>query len=245
MSSDQRAARIVGWLFIGTFVFSIPGLLLYGPILHHHGTYVLGGGHDTQIAFGAFLEILSAICGVGTAVVLFPIVKRQSEGLALGYVAVRIVETTIIVAGIVSIMAVVTLRHDLAGTGANAGTLSIAARSLVAVKDWTFLLGPGFCSGLGNGLILGYLMYRSGLVPRRWAQFAMFAGAFAFIAATGALFDVYAKQSTLQGILTIPEIIWEAFFGIYLVVKGFKASSPILRSDAQPSATASPAPTLR
>lgn len=245
MSSDQRAARIVGWLFIGTFVFSIPGLLLYGPILHHHGTYVLGGGHDTQIAFGAFLEILSAICGVGTAVVLFPIVKRQSEGLALGYVAVRIVETTIIVAGIVSIMAVVTLRHDLAGTGANAGTLSIAARSLVAVKDWTFLLGPGFCSGLGNGLILGYLMYRSGLVPRRWAQFAMFAGAFAFIAATGALFDVYAKQSTLQGILTIPEIIWEAFFGIYLVVKGFKASSPILRSDAQPSATASPAPTPR
>ena len=245
MSSDQRAARIVGWLFIGTFVFSIPGLLLYGPILHHHGTYVLGGGHDTQIAFGAFLEILSAICGVGTAVVLFPIVKRQSEGLALGYVAVRIVETTIIVAGIVSIMAVVTLRHDLAGTGANAGTLSIAARSLVAVKDWTFLLGPGFCSGLGNGLILGYLMYRSGLVPRRWAQFGMFAGAFAFIAATGALFDVYAKQSTLQGILTIPEIIWEAFFGIYLVVKGFKASSPILRSDAQPSATASPAPTLR
>jgi hypothetical protein len=245
VSSDQRAARIVGWLFIGTFVFSIPGLLLYGPILHHHGTYVLGGGHDTQIAFGAFLEILSAICGVGTAVVLFPIVKRQSEGLALGYVAVRIVETTIIVAGIVSIMAVVTLRHDLAGTGANAGTLSIAARSLVAVKDWTFLLGPGFCSGLGNGLILGYLMYRSGLVPRRWAQFGMFAGAFAFIAATGALFDVYAKQSTLQGILTIPEIIWEAFFGIYLVVKGFKASSPILRSDAQPSATASPAPTLR
>ncbi|HEY8776615.1 MAG TPA: DUF4386 domain-containing protein [Gaiellaceae bacterium] len=244
MSSDQRTARIVGWLFIGTFVFSIPGLLLYGPVLHHHGTYVLGGGHDTQIAFGAFLEILSAICGVGTAVALYPVAKRQSEGFALGYVAIRIVETTIIVAGIVSIMAVVTLRHDLAGTGANAGTLSIAARSLVAVKDWTFLLGPGFCSGIGNGLILGYLMYRSGLVPRRSAQFAMFAGACAFIAATGALFGVYAKQSTPQGILTIPEIIWEAFFGVYLVVKGFKAASPILRGDGQPSVTASPAPPL-
>jgi len=245
VSSDQRTARIVGWLFIGTFVFSIPGLLLYGPVLHHHGTYVLGGGHDTQIAFGAFLEILSAICGVGTAVALYPVAKRQSEGFALGYVAIRIVETTIIVAGIVSIMAVVTLRHDLAGTGANAGTLSIAARSLVAVKDWTFLLGPGFCSGIGNGLILGYLMYRSGLVPRRSAQFAMFAGVCAFIAATGALFDVYDKQSAPQSILTIPEIIWEAFFGIYLVVKGFKASSPILRGDAQPSVTASPAPALR
>ena len=113
------------------------------------------------------MEILSAICGVGTAVALFPIVKRQNEGLALGYVAVRIVESMIIVAGIVSVMAVVTLRHDLAGTGANTGTLSIAARSLVAARDWRFLLGPGFCSGIGNGLILGYLMYRSGLVPRR------------------------------------------------------------------------------
>ena len=167
MASDQRAARIVGWLFIGTFVFSIPGALLYGPILHHHATYVLGGGHDTEIALAAFLELLTAICGIGTAVALFPVVKRQSEGLALGYVAVRIVESTIIVAGIVTIMAIVTLRQDLAGTGANAGTLSIAARSLIAVKDWTFLLGPGFCAGLGNGLILGYLMYRSGLVPRR------------------------------------------------------------------------------
>ena len=244
MSSDQRAARIVGWLFIGTFVFSIPGLLLYGPVLHHHGTYVLGGGHDRQVALGAFLEILTAITGIGTALALYPVAKRQSEGLALGYVAIRIVESTIIVAGIVSIMAVVTLRQDLAGPGADAGTLSIAARSLVAVKDWTFLLGPGFCSGLGNGLILGYLMYRSGLVPRRSAQFAMFAGACAFIAATGALFEVYDKQSTPQGILTIPEIIWEAFFGIYLVVKGFKTSSPILRGDAEASVAASASPAL-
>lgn len=244
MSSDQRTARIVGWLFIGTFVFSIPGLLLYGPVLHHHGTYVLGGGHDRQIALGAFLEILTAIAGIGTAVALYPVAKRQSEGLALGYVAIRIVESTIIVAGIVSIMAVVTLRQDLAGTGADAGTLSIAARSLIAVKDWTFLIGPGFCSGLGNGLILGYLMYRSGLVPRRSAQFAMFAGACAFLAATLALFNVYDKQSTLQGILTIPEIIWEAFFGIYLVVKGFKTSSPILRSDAEGSVAASASPAL-
>ena len=141
-------------------------------------------------------------------------------------------------------MAVVTLRQDLAGTGADAGTLSIAARSLVAVKDWTFLLGPGFCAGIGNGLILGYLMFRSGLVPRWSAQFAMVAGAFAFIAASGALLGVYDRQSTLQGVLTIPEIIWEAFFGLYLVIKGFKVSSPILRDDApvKPSVTPSPTP---
>ncbi len=238
MSSDQRTARIVGWLFIGTFVFSIPGLLLYGPLLHHHGTYVLGAGHDRQIAFGAFLEILTAICGIGTAVALFPVVKRRSEGLGLAYVAVRIVESTIIGTGIVSVMAVVTLRKDLAGTGADAATLSIAARSLVAFKDWTFLLGPGFCAGLGNGLILGLLMYRTALVPRRWAQFGIFAGACAFIAATGALLGVYDRQSTLQGVLTAPEIVWEAFFGLYLVIRGFKTSSPILRDDTRSAVTA-------
>jgi hypothetical protein len=242
MSSDQRTARIVGWLFIGTFVFSIPGLLLYGPLLHHHGTYVLGGGHDKQLGFGAFLEILTVICGIGTAVVLFPIVKRTNEGLGLAYVAVRTVESTIIVLGIVSVMAVVTLRQDLAGTGADAGTLSIAARSLVAFKDWTFLLGPGFCAGIGNGLILGYLMFRSGLVPRWSAQFAMFAGALAFIAASGALLGVYDRQSTLQGILTVPEIIWEAFFGLYLVIKGFRAASPILRDDARAKSSVAPSP---
>jgi hypothetical protein len=217
-------------LFIGTFVFSIPGALLYGPLLHHHD-YVLGGGHDRQIAFGAFLEILTAICNIGTATFLYPVVKRQSESVALSYVACRIVESTIIVAGIVSVLAVVTLRRDLAGTGADAGTLTVAGRTLVAFKDWTFLLGPGFCAGIGNGILLGYLMYRSGLVPQRMALFGMVAGSLAFIAATGALFDVYARNSRPQAVLTVPEIIWEAFFGIYLVWKGFKTSSPIIRGD--------------
>jgi Domain of unknown function (DUF4386) len=238
VSSEQRTARIVGWLFIGTFVFSIPGLLLYGPILNHHD-YLVGGGKDTQIAFGAFLEILTAICNIGTAVVLFPIARRQNEGVALGYVASRTLESTIIVAGIVSVLSVVTLRQDLAGTGADAATLNVAGRTLVAFHDWTFLLGPGFCAGIGNGLLLGYLMYKSGLVPKRMALLGLVGGALAIVAATGALFDVYDKQSVPQFILTIPEIIWEASFGIYLVVKGFKASSPILRGDPEAPVAAS------
>ena len=241
MTALRKTALVAGIFYLITFI-SIPTLALYGT-LKTDQNFITSAGSNTSVLWGAFLEVIVALAGIGTAVTLFPVVKRQSEALALGYVAVRIVESTIIVAGIVTIMAVVTLRQDLAGTGANAGTLSIAARSLIAVKDWTFLLGPGFCAGLGNGLILGYLMFRSGLVPRRWAQFALFAGACAFIAATGALLDVWDKQSTPQGILTFPEIIWEAFFGIYLVVKGFKTSSPILRRNAQPSVTASPAST--
>jgi hypothetical protein len=223
-ASDKRTARVVGWFFIGTFVFSIPGWLLYGPLLNHHD-YVLGGGHDKQIALGALLEILTAVCNIGTAVALYPVAKRYNEGVALGYVATRILESTIIVAGIVSVLSLVTLRQDLAGTGTDAGTLTVAGRTLVAFHDWTFLLGPGFCAGIGNGLLLGYLMYRSGLVPRRMALLGLVGGSLAVVAATGVLFDVYDPQSQPQLLLTLPEIVWEASFGIYLVVRGFKSSS--------------------
>src|SRR5262245_22786232 len=140
-TSDRRTARLVGWLFIGTFVFSIPGFLLYGPVLDHPD-YVLGAGHDTQVSLGAFLEILTAICNIGTAVALYPLAKRYAPRAALGYVATRIVESTIIVAGIVSVLSVLTLREQFAG--ADAETFTIAGQTLVAFHDWTFLLGPGF-----------------------------------------------------------------------------------------------------
>ena len=220
-ADDRRTARFVGWFFIGTFVFSIPGYLLYGPILDHPD-YVLGGGHDTRIALGAFLEILTAICNIATAVVLYPVARRHAHRAALGYVATRIVESTIIVAGIVSLLSIVTLRSEVANaTGADANTLTVAGQTLVAFHDWTFLLGPGFCAGIGNGLLLGFIMYTSGLLPRRLATLGLVGGSLAFLAATGALFDVYDRQSSPQFLLTVPEIIWEATFGIYLVTKGF------------------------
>jgi hypothetical protein len=235
-TSDRTTARLVGWLFIGTFVFSIPGYLLYGPLLQHPG-YVLGAGHDTQIKLGAFLEILTAICNIGTAVALYPVAKRYSHRAALGYVATRIVESTIIVAGIVSVLSVLTLREQFAG--ADAGTLTIAGQTLVAFHDWTFLLGPAFCAGIGTGLLLGYIMYTSGLLPRRLAAFGMVAGSLAVVAATGALFGVYDRQSAPQFLLTFPEMVWEMTFGIYLVAKGF--TSPATRRDARPARAAVPA----
>ena len=121
--------------------------------------------------------MILAIAGIGTAVTLFPILKRQNEGFALGYVATRVVECTIIVVGIISVLSVVTLRQDLAGaTGANAASLETVGTSLVAVKDWTFLFGPGLCAGIGNGILLGYLMYTSRLVPRYLAVLGLVGG---------------------------------------------------------------------
>lgn len=242
-ASDQRTARIVGWFFIGTFVFSIPGLLLYGPVLNNHD-YVLGDGHDRQIAFGALLEILTVICNIGTAVALYRVGKRYNQSIALGYVASRIVESTLIVAGIVGILSVVTLRQDLAGSGADAASLTVAGRTLVAFHDWTFLLGPSFCAGIGTGVLLGYLMFRSGLVPRRLAMLGLVGGPLAIVAAAGVLFGVYDQQSHPQLLLTLPEILWEASLGLYLVSKGFRVPDALRGRGAEGAVDASGAPAV-
>ena len=165
---------------------------------------------------------------IGTAVALYPVLRRQSESLALGYVALRIVETTLITAGIVSVLAIVTLRQDLAGgAGTDNATLILSGRSLVAVHDATFLLGPAFCAAIGNGLMLGYMLFRSGLVPRRYAQFGMVAGSLALLTAILVLFGAYDQVSTPAGILTLPEAVWEFSLGIYLIVKGFRPDASL------------------
>ena len=227
LDAAQRTARIAGVWFVLTFVFSIPALLLYDPVLNDVN-YVLGAGADTRVQVGALLEILLAIANIATAVVLFPVLKRQSESVALGYVASRILESTIIVVGVVSVLAVLTLRQDLAGTSAADGSLVTVGRSLVAIKDATFLLGPAFCAGFGNGLLLGYLMYASGLVPRPMALIGLIGGPIAFATATAVLFGAYDQQSAVNFLFTLPEIIWEASLSIWLVVKGFRPA-PIIQ----------------
>jgi Domain of unknown function (DUF4386) len=162
MLDDQRHGRLFGILFIITFITSIPAYLLFQSVLDDPAGYIAGGGKDNQIYVGVLLELLLIIANVGTAVVLYPIARRQNEALALGYVAARIVECVFLAAGIIFVLGVVSLRQD----SSDAADLAV---SLAALKDWTFLLGPGFIVPFGNGLILGYLMYTSGLVPRRMA----------------------------------------------------------------------------
>lgn len=223
--TEQQVARLAGVLFILTFVTAIPAALLYDPVLDDT-EYILGAGEDTRVFLGAFFELLLIIANIGTAVVLFPILKRQSETGALGYVTARVMECVFIAIGIVSLLALVTLRQDAGGAGEDA--LVVAGQSLVAIHDWTFLLGPGFVVGIGNGMLLGYLMYRSGLVPRGMAMLGLVGGPLVCASGIAVLFGAFDAGSAPQGIATIPEIAWEASLGIYLSVKGFKASSPIL-----------------
>jgi hypothetical protein len=221
----RKLARIAGVLFIVTFITSIPALLLYGPVLNDP-QYVVGSGADGQIFLGAFLELLLIVANVGTALALFPVLKRRSEGLALGYVTARLVECGFIAVGILSVLSVVSLRQDAAG--ADTGALVAIGQSLVAIHGWTFLLGPGFVVGIGNGMLLGYLMYRSGLVPRRMALLGLVGGPLVCASGVAVLFGVIEPGSVAQFLATVPEILWEASLGVYLTAKGFKRSSPLL-----------------
>ena len=175
--------------------------------------------------FGAVFELILIIANIGSAVVLFPILKRQNESLALGYVTARLAESTFIAIGIVSLLAVVTLRHQAAG--ADVGSLVTTGKSLVAIRNWTFVLGPGFVVGVGNGLILGYLMYQSRLVPRGMAMLGLIGGPLICLSGIAVVMDIIGRGSAAQSIATVPEFLWELSLGIYLLAKGFKPS-PIL-----------------
>ena len=227
MSLDQKRARVFGVLFLVTFVTSIGALALFQSVLDDPAGYVAGGGKDDQIYLGAFLELLLILANVGTAVVLYPIVRRQDEVLAIGYVAARIVECVFIAGGIIFVLGVVSLRQD----APDAADLAV---SLAALKDWTFLFGPGLIVPFGNGLILGYLMYRSGLVPRRMAWLGLIGGPLLLIGQMGVLFDWWEPNQV--AFLVAPEFVWELFLGIYAAVWGFRKDAPIL----SPSRAAAP-----
>jgi hypothetical protein len=173
------------------------------------------------VYLAAFLEFLLIIANVGTAVVFYPMARRQSRTLALGYVTARIIECVFIAAGIIFVLGVVSLAQD-------SPAATDLAVSLGAMKDWTALLGPGMVVPFGNGLILGYLMYRSGLVPRAMTWFGMIGGPILLVANVSILFGWIGEESTLPALLVAPEFIWEAFLGIYCTIWGFRRDSPIL-----------------
>jgi hypothetical protein len=196
--AEQRTARVMGAWFLGTFVFSIPAFFFYDPVLNQ-ADYIVGSGDETRVAVGALLEILLAVSGIATAVVIFPVVKRVNETIALGYVAARTVESILILVGVLSLISVVALRQDLAATGGANDALVEVGRALVALHEQTRLLGPQFCAGLGNGILLGYLMWRSRLLPRPMVMFGLVGGPLAVLAGVGVLFGGLGQHVGASG----------------------------------------------
>jgi hypothetical protein len=222
----RRTGRIFGWFFIGTFVTSIPARILFIAGLGASRTnvrFIPGSVSPTSLKVGAMLEFGLIVANIATAVVLYPLVKRQSPTIGLGYVTARIMESVFIAIGLISIISVVSVNTALTGaSGAEATALTAQGHTLVSMYEWAFLFGPGLVVGIGNGLLLGYLMYRSGLVPRGMAILGLVGGPLLILSFVLILFGAYKNGSGAAGLLALPEIAWEVSLGIYAAWKGFR-----------------------
>jgi hypothetical protein len=231
MTSTRKTALVAGVFYLITFV-SIPTLALYGPVKNHRD-WILTSGSNTAVLVGAFLEVIVALAGIGTAVTLYPVVKRQNEGVALGFVTARVLEAAMIFTGVVSLLSLVTLRHDLGGAaGANAAALVTTGASHIAVYNGTMLLGQTLMPCI-NALLLGTLMYRSRLVPRVIPMLGLIGGPLLLTAVIVTLFSGgLGHVSVFAGIATLPVAAWEFSLGVWLVVKGFRPSPITAAMDA-------------
>jgi hypothetical protein len=215
MNSLRKTALVAGVFYLLTFV-SIPTLTLYGPV--HDPNYIVGPGSNTAVLVGGLLEVIVALAGIGTAVVLYPVIKRQNEAVALGFVSTRVLEAGTIFVGVASLLAVVTLRQ----TGAGLDAL-VTGQALVALYDRMFLLGQSFIPAL-NALLLGSLLYRSRLVPRVLPVVGFVGAALLLASDVAVLFGLWDRVSALSAIAALPIALWEFSLGVYLVVKGFNPS---------------------
>lgn len=222
MTSPRRTAIVAGVLYLVTHVTSI-ATVAYGPVLTEPG-YITGAGSDTRLLLGSLFEVVLAMAVVGTAVALFPVLRRQNEGLALGYVGLRVLEGAVIAVGVIPLLAVAALRQDLAGaTGTDSATLVTVGRSLVALHEGAFVVGQGFVIGVST-ILTAYLMYRSQLVPRFIPVLGL-VGAPLILAGRTAMLFGYEPSPALTAAVVLPIFAWEISLALYLVVRGFRPAA--------------------
>jgi hypothetical protein len=222
----RNHARTAGIFYLLTFASSIPALILIGPVLNH-ADYVTSAGQDTRVLWGCLLDCVNALTAVGSAVALYPVVKRQNGSMALGFVTSRLMEAAVVMIGVVSLLAVVTMRQDFASTGGDAASLTVTANALVDVRNWTFLFGPGLMP-VFNAVLLGTLLYRSRLVPRIIPTVGLIGAPLLFAAFIATLFGGTDQVSSTSFFLTLPIAAWELSVGVWMTFKGFSPSSPVL-----------------
>ncbi|GEM44548.1 DUF4386 domain-containing protein [Deinococcus cellulosilyticus] len=221
MSPLRTRARIVGFLFILAAVSSIIGLLLYAPILNHSDYVVSGKPVQAQIATAAFMEVILAVSMIGISIWMFPVVKRYSETLAIGYVCFRLLESTIVIVGILCMLSAVTLGQAFGQMGAEqTGPYLVVARMLVAVHDWTFLMGPNTALGVST-LMMGFVLFHTRLVPRPIAVLGLVGGPLIFVSSILVMFGLYGQTSSVGAVMALPVFLYEMSLAIWLMVRGF------------------------
>jgi hypothetical protein len=228
MDPMRKAALAAGLFYIGTFVFSIPALGLYDGVLNDPN-FVLGAGSAQGVLWGALIEILTALTGIGTAVALYPVIKRHGPGRAVGFVASRTLEAAMICVGVLAVLAIYTLRHDFAGA-TDTAALTTTASGLVAVKDWSFLVGPGIMPAV-NALCFATIMYQSRLVPRWIPTLGVIGAPLLAASSIATLFGGWDQVSAIAFFMALPIATWEFSVGVYMTAKGFR-DRPATEGDA-------------
>jgi hypothetical protein len=213
-------ARAAGVFYLLTFLSSIPAVILLSPVLHDAG-YVTSAGHDTRVLWGCLLDTVNALTAVGSAVAVYSVVKRRNGGLALGFVTSRLMEASVIMIGVVSLLGVVTMRQGFAGSGADPASLTVTANALVDVRNWTFLFGPGLMPAI-NAVLFGTLLYRSRLVPRLIPTVGLIGAPLLFAAFVATVFGGIEQVSATSFFLTLPIGAWELAIGLWMTFKGFR-----------------------
>ena len=222
MDPMRKVALAGGVTYLITFAASIPQLKLFADVIDDPTGYISTPRDNTALLWGSWFEVVTALACVGTAVALYPVTRRVSRTAAIGFVTSRVVEATLILVGALSLLSVVTLQdHFVGATGAQADALGVTGEALVAMRQWTFLLGPGLIPGI-NALLLGYVMYRGRLVPRLIPTIGLIGAPIILMSATGTIFGAWDQVSGAGALAALPIAVWEFSLGIYLTVKGFK-----------------------
>jgi hypothetical protein len=223
LDPTRKASLVAGILYLVTFISSIPAVMLLAPVLDNPN-YIISAGADFQVICGISLDLVNALAAIGTAVAVYWVVRRQNEGPALGFVATRLVEGTTVIIGVVCILAVVTLRQTV-GVGTDSAALVAVGQGLVAVRGWTFTIGPSLMPAL-NALLFGTLLYRSRLVPR----FISVGGLIGFpLQLSAAILTIFGINNSIwQGIAVAPIFYWELAVGLWMAIKGFNRSAPLM-----------------
>lgn len=219
MTTTRQLALASGVCYLLTFACSIPAFFLYEPVLNDPAYITGSGGADTRIVLGAVLEMLTALAGIGTAVFAYPVVKRQSQVAALGFVTTRLYEAAVMIVGVLALVSIVSMRQAGAAAGTDDAGMVAVGQGLIAVRDQTAVLGPGLVPAL-NALCFGYVLYRSRLVPRVIPVLGLIGAPLLAASALGEVFGLH-DQSVFAAIALAPIFFWELSVGVWMTFKGF------------------------
>jgi hypothetical protein len=224
VTTARRLALASGVFYLLTFAFSIPAFFLYEPVLTDPAYIVSSGGADTRIILGAVLEMLTALAGIGTAIAVYPVIRRQSEAASLGFVTTRSYEAAVMIIGVLALVSIVSMRQAGAAAGTDDAAMVAVGQALITVRDETALFGPGFVPAL-NALCFGYVLYRSRLVPRVIPALGLIGAPLLMASAIGTMFGLHGEESVFAAIALAPIFIWELSIGLWMTFKGFNPSA--------------------